>query len=93
MIGEESLHSYFLESEIDKPIDLPFHKKLLEKFKMFQILGGMPAVLNSYVGKQDILESQAILDEMITSFIDDFAKYKKRSPVVKLRETFEAISH
>lgn len=79
------------KSSLDSPLDNTFHEKLLEKLRTYMIVGGMPAAVDSYCRNHDLRKCQILLDEILTTIQDDFAKYKKRLPVLKLRETFNAI--
>jgi len=38
-----------------------------------------------------LLDCQQVLDELITTYYDDFAKYKKRVPPTRLRDVFSAV--
>ena len=73
------------------PLSAPVHKKLLDFLKKFLILGGMPEVVRKYVADNDMRGCQRILDDLVSSFSTDFAKYKARVPVTRIREVFEAI--
>jgi predicted AAA+ superfamily ATPase len=75
------------------PMDSVLHQQLVDKFRIFQILGGMPAVVQTYIKENDLRKCQIILDELLTTFRDDFAKYRERIPQIKLRRTFESIAH
>ena len=75
-------------SDHDNPIDAVFHKKLVDRLKTYLIIGGMPSVVKKYIDTHDLLQCQNILDELIVTFIDDFAKYKKNASVERLEEVF-----
>ena len=90
--GGDQLLEIIDKSSVESPVDDTLHQKLLEKLQIYQILGGMPAVLNAYTSGADIPKCQIILEELLTTLRDDFAKYKKRSPVLKLQETFQSTS-
>lgn len=90
-VGETRLHQMILESSAEKPVDPVLHQKLLEHFRAYQILGGMPEVIKTYVEKNDYLVCQEVIDTLIKTLFDDFAKYKKRVSVLTLRETFESV--
>lgn len=74
-----------------KPIDPPFHKKLIEYLRIFLIIGGMPEVVSKYLDGESLLEIQTVLDELQASIIADFTKYKKNVPSSRLNEVFEAV--
>jgi len=74
------------------PLEKPFHDKLLDYLKIYYLFGGMPEVVSEYVTTKNILNCQKILDNLIESLKDDFAKYRKRSLVQRLREVFLSIT-
>ncbi len=69
-------------------MDPLIHNKALEQLKTFMVIGGMPETVASYLKNRDLRKCEKILDDLVTSITDDFAKYKKRSPVSKLNEVF-----
>lgn len=91
-IGEDSLRSYLSNSDIGKPIAEPIHKKAIELYKKFIIIGGMPEAIMVYVTKKDILAVQNVINDLLISFQTDFAKYKNRVPSARLREVFDSIA-
>lgn len=91
-VGDQPLHDYFIKASAEKSIDHAFHTKLLERLRIYQVLGGMPAVINAYLNNNDLRNCQVIIDELVTTLRDDFFKYKKKAPVIKLREVFESIA-
>ena len=76
----------------ENPLNLAFHNKLVEYLKKFLIIGGMPAVVKSYTeNPSDITEVQNVLSDITQSYYDDFIKYKKRSPLLRLREVLSSV--
>lgn len=71
-------------------IDPAFHQKFLELFNTYCIVGGMPAVVKNYKEKRNLLDCQNVLDDLLSTFKDDFAKYKSRISQVKLFETLKS---
>jgi len=51
----------------------------------------MPAVIKAYRDRHDLNGCQIVLDELLTGFKDDFAKYKKRVSALRLEEVFRSI--
>lgn len=90
-LDETKLHDLILNSDEDHPLDDVFHQRLLDRFKTFQVLSGMPAVLQAYIDTKDVRACQISIDELISNIQDDFAKYKKRAPVLKLQEIFRSV--
>lgn len=89
--SNQSLLALLNKHDITTPLDNVFHRKLLDAFKTYQIIGGMPAVVSHYVKNTDLLACQRLLDELIQSFEEDFAKYKYKSPVNRIKEVFQSV--
>ncbi len=85
------LNALIDDSGWNKPLDPVFHKRILEKLKIFQLLGGMPEVVKTYIETRDFIRSQRVLDNLITVMTDDFTKYKKRMPLIRLQEVFQSV--
>lgn len=90
-MSEQRLLSAIQKARPEKPLSELVHKKALALFKRFLIIGGMPKVVSYYVETGDLLKCQQVLDDLVLSFQDDFAKYKKRIPSFMLREVFKAV--
>ncbi len=91
-LGEKSLVEMIDTASFDKPLDLPFHKKLIEYLRTYMLVGGMPEAVNSYVASHDLLRVMNVLDDLILTFQDDFAKYRRRIPLERLAETFRSVA-
>ena len=88
--GEDLLIKAKMKSSFEFPLPEPIHKKLLGYFKKFLILGGMPEVIAGYIQGTDLAECQRILDDLLISLKADFAKYRKRVPMLRISEVFES---
>lgn len=91
-MGETMLAKAYRTASPYQPIFEAVHDKLLNRLRVFLIIGGMPSVVSQYAQNQDLLECQAILTDLIVSFRQDFAKYKKRVPATRIAEVFESVS-
>jgi len=89
--GEERLEQLILSASFENPLETVIHDKILDKLKIFQLIGGMPEVVKTYLQYRDIKQCQEALDNIVTGYMDDFSKYKKRSPVLRLGEVFESV--
>ncbi|MBU4486143.1 MAG: ATP-binding protein, partial [Candidatus Delongbacteria bacterium] len=74
-----------------KPLTEPLHNELLKLLQKFIMLGGMPEVIANYIETGDINECRRIIDDLIFSYQDDFAKYKDKFPVAMIREVFDSV--
>lgn len=89
--GEERLEQLISNASPGNPMDPVFHEKILDKLKIFQLIGGMPEVVRTYLEERDLQVCQEVIDNILTSIKDDFAKYKKKLPALRLEEVFDSI--
>jgi predicted AAA+ superfamily ATPase len=68
------------------------HEKVLRIFKEFLFHGGLPEVAATFLETRDYQRTAALLDDLRLSLEDDFAKYRKRVPEVRLREVVRSVS-
>lgn len=90
--GEELLVSAYKEASPENPLNPLVHDKLLERFRNFVLIGGMPNVVLQYVENQDLIKCQRILTDLAVSYKDDFKKYHKRIPEERLTTVLEAVA-
>ncbi|MCK9413862.1 MAG: ATP-binding protein [Prolixibacteraceae bacterium] len=81
---DPSLASY-LEQIVDiSPIPDIFFNRLIEKFKMFFISGGMPEAVVALLEKQDVELTQQILKNILNSYTLDFSKHVENKDIPKI---------
>lgn len=89
--GAKPMVDLVSKSRGQNPLEDVFHKKLIDYLKTYLLIGGMPEVVEAYVKQRDLILCQKKLDDLLITLRDDFTKYKKRAPVVRLREVFDSI--
>jgi predicted AAA+ superfamily ATPase len=89
--GYEALCELIHTATPIKPLDTVLHLKLLDILRVFLVIGGMPEVVAHYLEERNITACQHILDDIILTMRDDFAKYRKRAPLGRLDEVLNAI--
>ena len=90
--GNEALATMINASSPDKPLPQPIHEQALRLLRVFLVIGGMPAVVARYCKDGNLLECQNILNELVLSFRDDFAKYRNKVPSSRIDATFRSIA-
>jgi predicted AAA+ superfamily ATPase len=75
----------------DKTLSEPIHQQILGRLKIFFFFFGMPETVSQYVRCRDLLNGELVLNDLITVLKTDFAKYKKRTPLLLLNEVFESV--
>lgn len=79
-------------SSFDNPVFEALHGKLVESFRNYLIIGGMPEVVSTWVESKDFLKCQQIQDDIILAYEDDFAKYKEKADPLLLRQTLRSVA-
>ena len=90
---EEGLIRMRNEANYAHPLDLAFHEKLIEYFRIYLLVGGMPEAVLAWTLTRDFNRSRSILSDIILTYEDDFSKYKKRVNPELLRATMRGICH
>jgi predicted AAA+ superfamily ATPase len=80
------------EATPQKPIFEGLHLQIVNQLHTFNLIGGMPAVVAEFVKNQDFLRCQDMLNDILVSFKNDFTKYKRRAPAVRINEVFESVA-
>lgn len=81
------LSAYDLETEIPTSI----HEQLMSYFKLYVLVGGLPAAVASWVKENSLSEVNRIHYELLGTYRDDFAKYRGRIAIERLHETITAV--
>lgn len=90
-INEDMLVHLKRQASPDNPLNIAFHNKLTDYLKKFLLTGGMPEVVKTYITNSGNINAvQQVLADITISLYDDFVKYKKRSPVLRLREVLDS---
>ncbi|OQX77090.1 MAG: hypothetical protein B6D61_07745 [Bacteroidetes bacterium 4484_249] len=90
-INEDSLIQIKQQASPTKPLNDAIHDKLINYSKKFIMLGGMPEVVATYAKTKDFNLCGQIIDDIIISYNDDFAKYKKHVPSSRIYEVFNSV--
>ncbi|MFA6127102.1 MAG: AAA family ATPase [Bacteroidales bacterium] len=90
-LGFQDLLESKKKASPDNPLPDVLHSRLMELLRTFFVIGGMPEVVAGYLKTKDYLTCQQIQNDLILSLESDFARYKKKSPVLVLREVFRSV--
>lgn len=88
--GETMLIEIRNEASPLNPLSEPVHNKLVEFFRLYMLVGGMPEVVSKWVDTKDYVECQEIQDDLLISYEADFAKYRKKADPALLRNVFRS---
>jgi uncharacterized protein len=88
---EEKLLLAKQKASINNPLNDTLHNKLNDYLFTFILIGGMPEVVITYATAKSLLVAQEVLTDLYVAFSADFAKYKKRVPVKRIADAFNAV--
>lgn len=92
-VGEKGSWEMLQKAIPENPLDVAFHRRLIEALKTYLTIGGMPEVVQTYCDTRDLHECQEILGDLLVTLRDDFAKYKAKAPQLLLNEVLESVCH
>lgn len=69
-----------------EPLPDEVHKKMLEILHEFMAIGGMPAVVQAFVEKQNFATAYAEQEKILAAYLDDIAKFADVTTRNKARE-------
>lgn len=69
------------------------HERLMDYYKRFLCIGGMPAAINNYKenGEDLLLFDQSIHENIINAYIADMGKYSKNSETIKVQAIYKSM--
>lgn len=86
-LGRNDLRMHLFNQQIPSPI----HTQLLNHIKTYLWLGGMPAVMQSWLDHKDVQLCQRLQDEILQAYRQDFLKYAKRNQIDHVSQIFDAV--
>lgn len=79
------------EADGEKPLLTALHNELVQHYRTFLMVGGMPASVAVWVDTHDYRQCQTELDDIQLTYYDDFAKYAKKVDPTLLRNTLQSV--
>ena len=79
------------EATCDQPLFDEFHNQLVEQFRSYIMVGGMPASVVAWKNHGDYVLCQEELSDIAQSYFDDFSKYSTKIAPRILRLTFQSV--
>lgn len=74
-VGEHIFHLLKECFEEGKPVDSLIHQKMMELFRLYLIVGGMPAVVQRYIDTNNLKYVIELQKEILEQYKKDIAKY------------------
>lgn len=79
------------QDDSPKPLLTALHNDLVQHYRTFLMVGGMPASVAAWVQTHDYRTCQTELDDIQLTYYDDFKKYAKKVDPTLLRNTLQSV--
>lgn len=70
----------------------PIYNQLKDQLRTFYLVGGMPEAVSKWIDSQSFLDCQRVHNDILDTYQQDFAKYKKRVSPVLLRQVLRSVA-
>ena len=89
-VGEQAVLQMQKKYEKDAPLSISTHKKIMDLFRKYLLVGGLPAVVNAYVENKNMMQVRDIQDKIHEYYGIDASKYDKQNKLV-IRKIYDMI--
>jgi predicted AAA+ superfamily ATPase len=90
--GAAQLLELIRSMTLKDPLPKPLHEKALNLLRQYLIVGGLPEAQAQFIATKDLLILDRLSSDLLTTYEDDFAKYHKKVPAIRLRDTLRAVA-
>ena len=88
--GNEKMMAYIKDCYANQSPLGPLHRKAMDLFRLYMLLGGMPQVIQTYIDTHDFRQTEKIKQNILALYRDDIHKYATGAEA-KAADIFEAI--
>lgn len=74
-----------------RPVSASIHEKIIDQFKLYLLIGGMPEAVKRYCLTGSLTESRAVHEEIFQSYLQSFVKYHQRADINSLDHIMRSI--
>ena len=89
--NQEILVNYLENYHWATNIPSAIHEKLMNHFKEYILVGGMPAAIAAWIGARSLIEVNVVHHDLIATYRDDISKYRGRIQAERLEEVMSAV--
>lgn len=90
-VGKSDYRAMLEGLEKIAPLPEPLHDELINLLRKYYFVGGMPEAVRYYSEQNDFFEVKKIHQEIINSYILDFAKHAPSSDIPKLTDIWNSV--
>ncbi len=84
------LCEYLAKYDLNNELPIAIHEELMTLFKEYSYIGGLPAVVKSWINNRSLNKINQLHQDILTTYRDDFVKYRGRIDMERLEEVFVA---
>ncbi|MGL1902935.1 MAG: ATP-binding protein [Fibrobacterales bacterium] len=87
----EILSDYIFNKNDFESLDEANHTRLLELYKQYLVIGGMPEVVNTYIDTRDFQAVREVQADVLQAYERDFSKYTTKAEAIRITKTWNSI--
>ena len=89
-LGDTQLREYLSSVTLENGVEEIAHLTLLERLRLYLVLGGMPALVKDYINNKDLMSCQNMQVGLLQTYRADFGKYARTAQHKYLQKVFDA---
>ena len=89
--GHTQLFQLIQHFSWQESIERPIHGDLMALLQEYLVVGGMPEAVETFAKSRSFLASDKVLGSILSTYRDDFSKYRPRANPVRLAKVFSRI--
>lgn len=78
--------------ETNTPMDSFFHNELLEKYRQYLVIGGLPECVAKYIETENFELIRTIQNKILDDYLNDMSKYNSKNEIQKTRLTYNSVT-
>lgn len=90
-VGKEAMKTFRQHFDDRKPLDEAIHNKLLDLFKKYLIVGGLPAAVATFIETLNIAKVRNIHKDIIELYKADASRYEENNAKLQIRKIYDMI--
>lgn len=89
--GKDGLLTEKQNADYAHPLFAAFHNDLVQQYRTYLMVGGMPECVKAWIETKDYHQCQAEQEDIQQTYYDDFAKYANKVDPILLRNTLQSV--
>jgi len=90
-MGEGRYRKLLQDIKNPSPLTGTFHSHLIDLLRRYYMVGGMPEAVQHFAETKNALETRKIQQDIIKSYVLDFAKHATPGDIPKLTQIWDSI--